>query len=264
MPSPFPGMDPFVEGSALWPDFHGRFVNALSESIADRLPDHYHAALNEQVLLIEPDPRDDREIGPDVTVVREHDVAHAEGKRSGAAVGLLEPHTIPNIVRLDPHVELYIEIRHLPDQEVVTVLELLSPSNKSGAGRGQYLEKRESLLQRRVNLVELDLLRGGARLRLAKALPPGDYYAFVSRGDRWPDCDVYNWTVRDVLPVLPVPLRAPDADVHVPLAEVFAESYRRGRYEQRVRYRDQAVPPPKIGGDDAAWVAEVARGGTVK
>jgi hypothetical protein len=260
MPSPFPGMDPYLEGAALWPDFHSRFINALCECIADRLPDRYQAALNEQVLLIESDPDDSREIEPDVTVVR---AAEGAGKspirKAGvAAVGILEPQTIPNIVRLDPHVEVYIELRYGADQDVVSVIELLSPSNKNGAGRGQYLEKRESLLQRRVNLVELDLIRGGSRLRLAKPLPKGDYYALVSRGDHWPDCDVYSWTVRDVLPGLPVPLKSPDLDVRVPLPEAFDEAYRRGRYAQRIHY-DQAPPPPRFDDQDADWVAERAR-----
>jgi hypothetical protein len=130
------------------------------------------------------------------------------------------------------------------------VIELLSPSNKSGAGRGQYLEKRESLLQRRVNLVELDLIRGATRMRLAKPFPKGDYYALVSRGNHWPDCNVYSWTVRDALPGMPVPLKAPDQDVYVPLAEAFAEAYRRGRYAQRIRY-NEAPPAPRFAEPDA-------------
>jgi hypothetical protein len=114
MASVFPGMDPYLEGPAWWPDFHSRFVNALCESIADRLPAGYQAALNEQVLLIEPDPADNREIEPDVAVVREALGASGSAKSpSGVtAIELLEPQTIPNIVRLDPHVEVYIELRY--------------------------------------------------------------------------------------------------------------------------------------------------------
>ena len=258
MPSPFPGMDPYIESPAYWPDFHSRFVNVLSEAIADRLPDHYQAALNEQVLLIEPEPPDG-EIGPDVAILRERDAPKSVTGAGG--IGLLAPHTIPNLVRLDPHVEVFIEIRYLADQEVVTVIEVLSPSNKTGTGRGQYVEKRESLLQRRVNLVELDLLRGGTRVRLARPLPLGDYYAFVSRGDRWPDCDVYNWSIRHPLPAIPIPLRAPDADLQIPLAEAFAEAYHRGRYDRRVRYLN-LPPSPKFSNEDAQWVAQTARAAT--
>jgi hypothetical protein len=257
MGSAFPGMDPYLEGPAWWPDFHTRFVNALSESIADRLPEGYQAALNEQVVLIEPDLKDNRDIEPDVTVVRATDVLSNAASSRGTSVGVLEPQTIPNIVRLDPHVEVYIELRYGPDQDVVTVIELLSPSNKSGAGRGQYVQKRDALLRRRVNIVELDLLRGGTRLQLAKPLPKGDYHALVSRGDRWPDCQVYTWRIRDEFPALPIPLKTPDSDVHVPLAEAFAEAYRRGHYAQRIRYNDSPPPPAFATGDDE-WVAETA------
>src|SRR5579885_103682 len=108
MGSAFPGMDPYLEGPAWWPDFHTRFVNALSESIAERLPPGYQAALNEQVLLIEPEPADTRQIEPDVAVLRTSDAMTGPASR-GTGLGILEPETIPNIVRLDPHVEVYIE-----------------------------------------------------------------------------------------------------------------------------------------------------------
>jgi hypothetical protein len=253
MASAFPGMDPYLEGPAWWPDFHTRFVNTLSESIADRLPEGYQATLNEQVVLIEPDPDDERDIEPDVTVIRSPGAPSAP-RSSG--LGVLEPQTIPNIVRLDPHREVYIELRY-GDQDVVTLIELQSPSNKSGAGRGQYVQKRDSLLQRRVNIFELDLLRGGTRLKLARALPKGDYFAFISRGDRWPDCQVYAWSVRDPLPTLPVPLKSSDSDIQLPLAEAFSEAYRRGHYANRIRY-NAYPPPPAFSTDDARWVREMA------
>ena len=258
MPSPFPGMDPYLESPAHWPDFHSRYINVLSEVISGLLPANYSAALNEQVLLIEPD--DTRlAIGPDVAILREPSAAPSSA--GSAATGLLSPQTIPNIVRLDPHVELLIEIRHAPTDEIVTILELLSPSNKSGTGRGQYIEKREGLLERRVNLVELDLLRGGGRIRLAMPLPSAHYHALVSRGDSWPDCDVYSWSVRDPLPKLPIPLKSPDADIVVSLQEAFTETYRRGPYDRRVRYGSDA-PPPKFDAPDTDWILARVRNPT--
>ena len=141
---------------------------------------------------------------------------------------------------------------------MITVIELLSPSNKSGIGRGQYIEKREALLERRLNLVELDLLRAGARLRLARPLPGGHYHAFVSRSDKWPDCDVYSWTVQNALPPIPVPLKSPDADVVVSLQDALEQAYRRGPYARRVKY-DQEPPPPRFDASDTEWVRQKAR-----
>ncbi len=184
MPSPFPGMDPYLESPARWPDFHHEFISAWREAINDRLPINYVARINEFVLKIEPDldaPR--KSIGPDIFVGREFPASSETlATVRGSDVAGIEPVTISNIVHLDPYVEAFIEIYRMPDHELVTVLELLSPTNKTGEGRGQYLAKRETLLADRVNLVELDLIRAGKRLQLERPLPTADYYAFISRG----------------------------------------------------------------------------------
>src|SRR6202008_2923837 len=122
----------------------------------------------------------------------------------------------------------YIEILYQPDRSLVAVLELLSPANKEYPGRTEYLAKRMAFLNQNVHLVELDLLRGGRRLPMQGPLPPGDSYYFVSRGEQRPDCQVYAWNLRQALPRLPVPLRAPDADIFIELGAVFATAYDRG------------------------------------
>ncbi len=109
--------------------------------------------------------------------------------------------------------ERWIEIIHRPERSLVAVLELLSPANKEEPGRSDYLAKRNALLRHPVHLVELDLLIGGQRLPLEQNLPPGDYYALVSRGNRRPECQVYHWTMRQPLPAIPIPLLPSDPDV---------------------------------------------------
>jgi hypothetical protein len=105
-----------------------------------------------------------------------------------------------------------------------------------------------------VNLVELDLLRGGDRLTFAKPLPAGDYYAFVTR-DRQSFAQVYFWGLRDPLPTILVPLQSPDPDISLDLASVFAGAYQRGRYSRRLRYNESLRPP--LSADDATWAAQV-------
>jgi hypothetical protein len=252
-------MDPYLESPTQWSDFHARFVNVLSEIIADRLPNNYFARLGEDVVLIAPElpPRQSRE--PDVLVSR--DPLRVGGGVTALAAGVrVKPITLANIQHLDPHTEAYIEVLRLPEQEVVAVLELLSPTNKYGDGRGIYFEKRQQLLSQKVHLIELDLIRAGRRLELDRPLPPADYYAFVSRFDRRPSCDVYPWTVRQPLPLLPIPLLAPDPDIEVDLGEAFRVTYQRGRYDRLIRY-DQPPPSPSFAGDDANWVTEVTRAG---
>jgi hypothetical protein len=252
-------MDPYLESPTHWSDFHARFVNVLSETIADRLPNNYFARLGEDVVLIAPETPVGQSREPDVLVSR--NLARLGGVGATAVIGGIRcaPTTLENIERLDPHTETFIEILRLPDQEVVAVLELLSPTNKYGDGRGFYMEKRKQLLHQKVHVIELDLIRAGRRLPLSRPLPPGDYYAYVSRADRRPSCDVYPWTIRTPLPVLPIPLLTPDPDIEVDLQSAFNVAYQRGRYDRLVKY-DEPPPPPSFAGDDAEWVARIAAG----
>ena len=124
-----------------------------------------------------------------------------------------------------------------------------------------YLGKRNALIYHPVHLVELDLLLKGQRLPLQEELPPGDYYALVSPGDKRFACDVYAWTMRQPLPTFRIPLLPPDADVLCDLGAVFRTTYERGRYGRSIDY----TAPPAITLDAArlAWVRERAQGGAI-
>lgn len=264
MRSPFPGMDPYLESPTYWSDFHLRYVNVLSEAIADLLPRNYVARIEEEVVIVEPDVWE-KKVGPDVSVARDPLRTAGPHAVTGAAAMAsdLEPVTLGNVQLLDPHTEAYIRIVRLPDHELVTVLELLSPTNKGGDGRGLYIEKRQQLMGQPVSVVELDLIRAGKRLGgFDRALPVGDYYAFVSRADRRPKTDVYTWPVRRRLPTIPVPLRGSDPDVKLDLGAAFAVAYERGRYWKLVDYCN-SPPPPPFAPEDAEWVAQTARTGAV-
>jgi hypothetical protein len=249
-------MDPYIESPVHWPDFHVTFINTLRETIADTLPDTYFARIQEDAVLLEPEPPAYKVV-PDVLVGADApDRAGVTSAPSGVAT--LEPATLPNVVALDPHIEYYIEIVRMPAAKVVTVVEVLSPTNKQGDGRGLYTNKRGRLLRTSdVNMVEIDLLRAGRRIQLGKPLPAGHYHAFVSRADSRPDCQVYSWTVRNKLPTLPIPLRAPTPDASADLARAFELAYQRGRYGRLVRYAEPP-PPPAFSPEDADWVASLA------
>ena len=154
----------------------------------------------------------------------------------------------------------WIEIRRKPDWVPVAVLELLSPSNKLGHGYEEYLYKRVSMISRSIHLVEVDLLLGGRRLPMARPLPTGDFYVFVSRTERRPVADVYSWSIRDRLPTIPIPLVSPDPDILLDLARIFAAVYDRGRYDRSIDY--QVPLPLPLGTSDRMWAEEVARSRT--
>ncbi len=255
MPSPFPGMDPYLETPAYWRDFHITFLNYWREAIADRLPGNYEARLEEQFRLVEMPPEPNRVRVPDVSVLR-RDPSPSGGGVALAVAEAAEPITLTHVDLVEVR-EVRLELFHNPGRTLVTVLELLSPTNKRNPDRGEYLDKRYGLLRRRVHLVELDLLVGGQRLPMLRPLPPGDYYALVTRAERFPDCDGYAWAVRQPLPPIRIPLRAPDPDVVLPLGEVFATAYERGRYAPVLDYHQP--PPAPLRPEDSAWAAEVAR-----
>ena len=238
MTSPFPGMDPYLESPTHWPDFHSTFIQTLREAIADTLPDAYFARVQEDILLVEPEPPSYK-IVPDVVVGRDDQASRAP---QGGVV-TLAPTTLQNVISLDERITHYVEIVRLPDAQVVTVVEVLSPSNKQ-TERQVYATKRDRILRSdELNLVEIDLLRAGQRIRLNKAPPSDHYYAFVSRADRRPDCDVYHWGVRDVMPQIPIPLRPGTPDASASLGKALANAYQRGRYGRMIRYGEPPPPP---------------------
>lgn len=254
MPSPFPGMDPYLEDPAFWPDFHATFVNYWREELAARLPDHYEARLDEQVNLVQIPAEKTKRIRADVSVTRDDIVGSAPGP--SAVVATLEPTTVPLLIEEEIR-HTYIEILRRPDRTLVAVLELLSPANKTPSGQGQYLDKRNAVLRQEVHLVEVDLLFGGRRLPLDAPYPAGDYFALVARFDRRWNCDVYAWRVRDRLPTIPIPLLPEDGEVGVDLAAVFATAYERGRYARSLDYA--AAAPISAEAETVAWIAQKAK-----
>lgn len=248
---PFPGMDPFLEDPAFWPDFHHTLISCWREIIADQLPDSYDAMIGERVDLAQLDPEVVKLISPDVAISRSGRSKRPSAPSGGVAV--LEPEVIPQTY-VEEIRQSYIEILHRPDRSLVAVLELLSPTNKTGSGFFEYEHKRASILQQNVHLFELDLLQKGAPPRLSKPLPKGDYRVLLTRAERRAYCNVYTWSMRQRLPVLPIPLRAPDPDIHVDLQAAFDLAYQRGRYGRSVRY--DRPPVLDLADNDRAWVAE--------
>jgi hypothetical protein len=209
MPSPFPGMDPFIEDQE-WDDFQPSWNAAMAEALASSLEPRYVARLQRRSYTeVLPSPQERR--------------------------------------------ETYLVIREVKSMEIVTIIETLSPSNKrsSSDGREQYLEKREEILRSKTNLVELDLLRGGKRLPVV-GLPPGDYYAIVSRGHKRPKTDVYPWTLRQPLPPIPIPLKKDEPEVTLDLQQVFTLVYDRARYQLSLNYN--RAPGLPLSESDTAWM----------
>lgn len=254
MPSPFPGMDPFLEGQ-LWADFHGRFVPALGDALVPLIRPRYVALIEERVYLEHPPEDAVRIVRPDVSVATEarRPLSAASGAKPtpSVAVALAMPETVR---------ERYLTLRLRDSRELITVVELLSPSNKRphSDGRREYLSKRDAILQSGVHLVELDFLRGGGRVPMAGRLPDASYYVIVSRSPRRPMADVWPVQLSDRLPVIPIPLAEGDPDAVLDLQAVFSEVYDRAGYDYAVDYGREVEPG--LGAGEAAWVRELRPG----
>jgi hypothetical protein len=199
-------------------------------------------------------------MSPEVIKLIYPDVAVSRGSRTSRPAAaetttVLEPVTIPHEY-LEEVRETRVEILHRSDRSLVTVLDLLSPTNKVADGFHEYRNKRKAILTQKIHLVELDLLIGGNRLPLLRPLPPGDYYALVSRVEKRPNYDVFAWTVRQPLPSLAIPLRAPDADIVLDLQAVLALTYQRGRYARALAYARPPLAP--LDEPDLVWATQIA------
>jgi hypothetical protein len=260
MPSPFPGIDPYLESQHYWEDFHPSFLTYCRDALNAILPGAYVAQLGERIRLVELSQKRAKLVRPDIAVVpgAERPSRRTTHQKAGGTL-TLEPVTIPLPTVTMEVSDVWIEIRRETSRTPVTVIELLSPTNKTGDGFVEYKLKRRSLIRQKIHLVELDLLLGGRRLTMDLPLPTGDCFAFVSRTQHRPDSEVYAWTIHDGLPSIPIPLLAGTPDVALDLAGVFATTYERGRYARLIDY---ATPPSVVRKpEDRAWAEKRARRG---
>lgn len=257
MPSPFPGMDPYLEDPVLWQDLHSRLINAISDQLQPQLLPNYYANIGER-LYVE-DVR--HSLYPDLTILKSP--SSASTPRAGGTMTLVADEPTIFVFNLQ-HREPYLEIRAASTHEVVAVMEVISPANKSSSSRGreEYRAKQDRVLSSQAHLVEIDLLRRGATVAY---VPPGDlltlrrhdYLVSVNRAEARDQAEVYHFTVRDRFPRIKIPLRAPDQDVTLDLPAAFNTGYDRGAYLARVDYRNPPAEPLRR--EDEEWADALLR-----
>ena len=264
MPSPFPGMDPWLEGPAIFPGFHNSYIAYLREAINAVLPPPYFADIANRVTIEGDGPPGVRE--PDVSVLQPVGANGSHGPVGGGGVATADATETAAVVVHVPADELTewtIEVRTTGGgDQLVTAVEVLSPSNKT-TDRAEYRAKQRELAGRGVNLVEIDFLRAGPH---ATAVPlkyarwtagAFDYHVCVYRPSRAKEFEVYPIRLPQRLPTVAVPLRDGVGPVRVEFQAVFDRCYDAALYARRVRYADP--PDPPLTPDQATWVAELLR-----
>ena len=250
MPSPFPGMDAYVESSGIWGDFHGSLLAAIRADLNAHLPKGYAASIELYVWAGEGDPHGD-------TTVAEPDIHVREGnwkRNSQPATATVTAHSTIVLPALRRRKRKFIKVVDVRTRQVVTVVEVLSPSNKkNGEDREHYLEKRYEYLANNLGFVEIDLLRGGRRPPLGNqhgAL--FDYYAMVCRPWEFPRVDFWTFGIRDPLPAIPVPVTDELEDTLLNLHTCVQRACEEGRYSEDLPY-DEPLKP-RLRSEDRNWV----------
>jgi hypothetical protein len=246
MDSPFPGMDPYLEHPALWPDVHNRLIAAVADVLTPLVAPKYYVGLERRMYLLKPD--DLVLIGrPDLAVVERQSPSPLR-MPAAAGVAVLEVEVPLN----DEVGETYLEVHEVETGRLVTLLELLSPVNKlHHQGRAEYEEKRAHVFRTRTNLVEVDLLRAGEPMPVVGRQVSGDYRILVSRGRERPRAQLYAFNLRQPIPSFSLPLLPGDEEPLIELNNILHELYRRARFDLRLDYSRPAVPPLRL--EDAEW-----------
>lgn len=249
MPSPFPGMDPYLEDPVGWPDVHVRLIVAISRLLTAQVAPDFYVRVEQRVSIVGPDDPERRVIVPDLYLARS---TALPGQQSRAGAEISTPTLVTVLEELELR-EHYVEIYDARNRAVVATLEVLSPVNKAGGSKqAAFLAKRRAVMGSPAHWIEIDLLRAGER-------PPevagkSDYYTLLKRGDRPGPFEVWYRNLRDALPTIAVPLRPPFADVPLDLQVALDTAYAEARYDDQLDY--SSIPPaPPLPPPDQTWVA---------
>lgn len=222
MPSPFPGMDPFLEDDKLWSGFQNQLAHCLYQMLLPGLMDRYRAR-----------------------IAQRHYVT--------------EQALFTSIIR-EERLEQFIEIRQRSDGRLVTLVDIVSPANKTTAsGRQSYLEKRHEARMINSNIVEIELVLQGTPLLdySREGLAEWDYGVTVTRCTQPERFEIYTATMQKRLPRFRLPLASDDRDTVIDLQAAFARCYDQGDFAKQIDYSKD--PTTRLSEDQRKWLDERLR-----
>lgn len=224
MPSPFPGMDPYLETPKLWPAFQHQLLACLYQILLPGLVDRYRA-------------------------------------RVGTRTYVSEMPLFTSIIR-EQFAEEFIEIRNRTDGRLVTLLEVVSPANKTTpAGRQAYLDARQQAVAQRAGIVEIDLVMQGKPLLTYSrdGLPEYDYAVTVTRSNAPDRYEIYTSTLQKKLPKFKLPLAADDRDALLDLQAAFGRAYDLGSFVSQIDYKGPPPPDVPVSAANRTWAEELLK-----
>lgn len=264
MPSPFPGMDPYLEDAARWPDLHQSLITYIRDALQPQIRPRYYARMGERVYIL----AYPQTMYPDIVLIQRplREPRPLYEVETPEAAEVEAPLVSPVVLTVPPaeHREPFIEIFHTVGDEVVTVIEVLSPANKTaGEGHRLYRSKQQAMQDGGVHLIEIDLLSTGLpTVALPEEgysrLPPHRYLVCVWRAPERYRYELYPIPLPSPLPRLRIPLREPDPDVELDLQAIFTQCYDNGGYDGLINYRQP--PPVALSAEEAAWLDGLLKG----
>lgn len=257
MNTPFPGMDPYLEQPGVWNQVHTHLISHIQHFLAQKVEPNYYVVIEQLTYLSLTTPNDtpshNRPGKPDVLVV-----SGSPKKTPTEPVAVMDKSHIEPIVAALPMLEevkhRYLKIKSVGNNEVITIIEILSPANKRGRGREEYETKRQEIFRSQTNLVEIDLLRQGQPLPMGLS-QTNDYRIMVSRGHERPWAEIYLFSLRDAIPDVPIPLRQGDEEPVLPLNDILHDIYEQGRYYLFVDYSYTLTPA--VSDKVADWINDL-------
>lgn len=242
MPSPFPGVNPYLENSAYWSSIHHWLITEIARLLNQKLAPKYVVAV--EVRIYETSGEKSILIGIPDNIIAKSSENTIKSPESNVAVATssIQPLTIelslPETIK-----QGYLEVRRVGTGEVITVIEILLPINKNpGEGRIKYEKKRLDILNSYTNFVEIDLLRQGNSMITLNQNIDYDYCILVSPNHQRPQAELYAFKIQDMIPTFTLPLLPEDAEVTLDLQSILHQVYDQGRYDLIIDYQQKIVP----------------------
>lgn len=256
MRPPFPGMDPWLEDPELWPDVHNSLIVSIRDVIAPLVRPRYFVGVESRTTVLSGSDQD-HIYRPDVEI-RSASIKAADqaGRLAVAEPANTGSYHVVMPMPDDEIEEAFLTIKELPSRQLVTVLEVLSPTNKkTKRARREYLDRRRELLGSGVNFVEIDLLRSGQAMPPQKAELTSDYRILIFRPRHGRAVHLYGFSYGDEIPRIPIPLLPEDPEPSLNLNEILHSAYDRAGYDLRIDYHKP--PRPRLRQHDRAWVEAI-------
>lgn len=250
MSSPFPGMDPYLEGH-LFPDVHNSLAYLIKVQLVQRLSGNYIVHLNNYSVEDTSPSEDVGIMYPDVEVFQKVDLLMEPAVTYQLPVLTPETIVLNDIKPVEVQIPV-VEIRDRKHNKLVTAIEILSPVNKRNPGLQPYREKRLRLHYGDVHLIEIDLLRRGERPLAHPYLPKSHYLVTLIRAGI-NKTQIWAMSIKDQLPVIPVPLKQPDEDTVLDLGQAMKDLYEQGAFSKSINYAE-TPPPPVFTTEEIEWI----------